>query len=466
MAIPIRILVVDDDQDTRSLIEVFCKDEPYELTFATNGKEAIETIRKGNTNIVVTDIRMPEVGGEAVLDEVRRYNPEIPVILMTSYGSIEDAVHFLKSGAYDYIAKPLTGDTFRHRIHLAIESFEMTMKISQLQSDLKRYTDREHVVGNSLPMRMVMEKTEAVAQTDAAVVIYGESGTGKELIARTIHYSSRRARHPFVPVNCGSLPENLLESELFGYKRGAFTDAHTDTPGLVVEANQGTLFLDEVGEVTPKVQVKLLRFLQDKEIKPLGSTKTIRADVRIITATNRDLRAAIEAGTFREDLYYRLNIVPIHIPPLRDHKEDIHLLADHFLRKFAKEFEKDIKALSPLALQKLVGYDWPGNIRELENKIQQTVVMATSDVIQPEDIDLPGELDTFKAEKRKVVSQFEHNYITNLLSLHDGNISRAARAAGMDRKNFWQLMKKHKINARAYHDKPELVVVKTPLSRA
>jgi len=466
MTIPIRILVVDDDPDTRSLIEVFCKDEPYELTFATNGKEAIETIRKGSVNIVVTDIRMPEVGGEAVLDEVRRYNPEIPVILMTSYGSIEDAVHFLKAGAYDYIAKPLTRDTFCHRIHLAIESFKMTMKISQLQSDLKRYTDREHVVGNSLPMRKVMEKTEAVAQTDAAVVIYGESGTGKELIARTIHYSSRRARHPFVPVNCGSLPENLLESELFGYKRGAFTDAHADTPGLVVEANRGTLFLDEVGEVTPKVQVKLLRFLQDKEIKPLGSTKTILADVRIISATNRDLRAAIDAGAFREDLYYRLNIVPIQIPPLRDHKEDIHLLADHFLRKFSREFEKDIKALSPLALQKLVGYDWPGNIRELENKIQQTVVMATSDVIQPEDIDLPGELDTFKAEKRKVVSQFEHNYLTNLLSLHEGNISRAARAAGMDRKNFWQLMKKHKISAKTYHDRPEPAAVKIPRSRA
>ena len=466
MTIPIKILVVDDDQDTRSLIEVFCKDEPYELTFAINGKEAIETIRKGNINIVVTDIRMPEVGGEAVLDEVRRYNPEIPVILMTSYGSIEDAVHFLKSGAYDYIAKPLTRDTFRHRIHLAIESFKMTMKISQLQSDLKRYTDREHVVGNSLPIRKVMEKTEAVAQTDAAVVIYGESGTGKELIARTIHYSSRRARHPFVPVNCGSLPENLLESELFGYKRGAFTDAHTDTSGLVVEANRGTLFLDEVGEVTPKVQVKLLRFLQDKQIKPLGSTKTIQADVRIITATNRDLRAAIEAGTFREDLYYRLNIVPIQIPPLRDHKEDIHLLADHFLRKFSKEFEKDIKALSPLALQKLVGHDWPGNIRELENKIQQTVVMATSDVIQPEDIDLPGELDTFKEEKHRVVDQFEYNYITNLLSLHEGNISRAARAAGMDRKNFWQLMKKHEVNAKDYHQKPAARVAKTPRPRA
>ncbi|HSA23879.1 MAG TPA: sigma-54 dependent transcriptional regulator, partial [Myxococcota bacterium] len=286
-----------------------------------------------------------------------------------------------------------------------------------------------------------------IAQTDASVVVYGDSGTGKKLIARTIHYFSRRASRPFVPVNCGALPENLLESELFGYKRGAFTDAHSDTPGLVEEANTGTLFLDEVGEISTKVQVKLLRFLQEKEVKPLGSNKTIHVDVRIISATNRDLKAAIAEGQFRDDLYYRLNIVPIRIPPLRDRKEDIPLLANHFLRKFAKEHDKDVSEISPLALQKLVGYNWPGNIRELENKIQQTVVVATEDTIRPEDIDLPGEMRSFKEEKSKIVADFEHNYVAKLLSLHDGNITRASRAAGMDRKNFWQLMKKYKVNA-------------------
>jgi two-component system response regulator GlrR len=446
----LKVLVVDDDPNARHLIDVFCTDEDYELVFAADGQEAIDTIRKGAINLVVTDIRMPGVGGEAVLDAVLKFDPEIPVIIMTSYGSIEDAVHFVKAGAYDYITKPLTKDAFCHRIQQAIERFRMSLEISRLKSSLQRAAAGGKVVGNSLAMSKVLEKTHAIAQTDASVVIYGESGTGKELIARQIHGSSRRATGPFIPVNCGALPETLLESELFGYKRGAFTGAHLDSLGLVVEANTGTLFLDEVGDITPNVQVKLLRFLQEKEIKPLGSSKTVRTDVRIISATNRDLQAAVNEGIFREDLFYRLNIVPIAIPPLRERKEDVPLLANYFLRKFSKEFEKDVREFSSLALQKLVGYHWPGNVRELENKIQQTVVMTTRAVLQPGDIDLPGGLDKFKEEKHKVVARFEYNYITNLLSVHDGNISRAAKAAGMDRKNFWQLMKKHGVSANDY----------------
>jgi DNA-binding NtrC family response regulator len=446
----LKVLVVDDDPNTRYLIEVFCRNEDYELVMASNGKEAIDTIHNNDVNIVVTDIRMPELSGEAVLDAVRKHNPEIPVIIMTSYGTIEDAVHFLQAGAHDYITKPLTREAFCLRIRRAMEKLNMSQEITRLKSTLKAYTDRDHVIGNSKAMREVIEKLPAIAQTDVSVVVYGESGTGKELIARTIHYFSRRASKPFIPVNCGALPENLLESELFGYKKGAFTDAQTDNNGLVDEANSGTLFLDEIGEISQKVQVKLLRFLQEKEIKPLGSTKTKRVDVRIVSATNRDLAAAIPAGTFREDLYYRLNIVPINIPPLRERKEDIPLLANHFLRKFAEEYNKEIREISPLALQKLAGHDWPGNIRELENKIQQTLVVATRDVIQPEDIDLPGELHTFKEEKAKIVSEFESGYIVKMLSLNSGNITRAAKAAGMDRKNFWQLMKKYKLEAKDY----------------
>ena len=446
-----KVLVVDDDPNTRYLIEVFCRNEDYELVLAANGKEALEIIQNEDINIVVTDIRMPEISGEAVLDKVRKYNPEIPVIIMTSYGTIEDAVHFLQSGAHDYITKPLTREAFCLRIRRAMEKLHLSQEITRLKSDLKAYTDREHVVGNSQSMREVIEKLPAIAQTDASVVVYGESGTGKELIARTIHYFSRRASKPFVPVNCGALPENLLESELFGYKRGAFTDAHSDTRGLVEEAGSGTLFLDEVGEISPKVQVKLLRFLQEKEVKPLGSTKMIRVDVRIISATNRDLRQAIQDGVFREDLFYRLNIVPLLIPPLRERKEDIPLLANHFLRKFTTEYGKQVKEISPLALQRLVGHDWPGNIRELENKIQQCVVVATKDVIRPEDVDLPGELRSFKEEKQQTVAEFERNYVTKMLTLNAGNITQAAKAAAMDRKNFWQLMKKHAIDAKNYH---------------
>ncbi len=445
-----KVLVVDDDPNTRYLIEVFCRNEEYDLEMASNGKEAIEIIQQGNVNVVVTDIRMPEISGEAVLDAVLKFNPEIPVIIMTSYGTIEDAVRFLQAGAHDYITKPLTREAFCLRIRRAVEKLHMSQEITRLKTSLKVYTNRDHIVGNSKIMRDLINKLPSIAQTDASVVIYGESGTGKELIARTIHYFSRRASKPFVPVNCGALPENLLESELFGYKRGAFTDAHADTRGLVDEANTGTLFLDEVGEVSPRVQVKLLRFLQEKEVKPLGSTKTIRVDVRIVSATNRDLMEAIKDGYFREDLYYRLNIVPIFIPPLRERKEDIPLLANHFLRKFSQEYNKDIKKISPLALQRLVGHDWPGNIRELENKIQQCVVVATRDVIEPDDVELPGELHTFKKEKQKIVGEFERNYITKMLTINNGNITRAAKSAGMDRKNFWQLMKKYEIDAKEY----------------
>lgn len=447
-----KVLVVDDDPNTRYLIEVFCRDEDYELVLASNGREAIQIFEQGGINIVVSDIRMPEVDGQAVLEAVQKINPEIPVIIMTSYGTIEDAVNFLQSGAHDYITKPLTREVFCHRVRRAVEKLHMTREISRLKTSLKVYTDRDHVVGTSRSMRSVIEKLPAIAQTDASVVVYGESGTGKELVARTIHYFSRRASKPFVPVNCGALPENLLESELFGYKRGAFTDAHADTPGLAEEAHTGTLFLDEVGEISPKVQVKLLRFLQEKEVKPLGSTKIIRTDVRIVSATNKNLIEAIADGSFRDDLYYRLNIVPIHIPPLRERKEDIPLLANHFLRKFSQEYDRKVKDIHPLALQKLVGYNWPGNIRELENKIQQTVVVTNSDVIMPEEIDLPGETRTFKEEKRKLVSEFEQNYASKMLSLNGGNITRAAKAANMDRKNFWQLLKKYKIQAQDYSE--------------
>jgi DNA-binding NtrC family response regulator len=467
----IRVLVVDDDPNARSLIETFCRDEEYELAFAANGKEAIEKIQKGIIHIVVTDIRMPELGGEAVLDTVRRLRPDVPVIIMTSYGSIEDAVNFLQAGAHDYIAKPLTKEVFCHRIHRAIEKLNMSREISRLKTSLKKFTDREHVVGNSISMQKIMQKLPSIAQTDASVVVYGESGTGKELVARTIHYLSRRSAKPFIPVNCGALPENLLESELFGYKRGAFTDAHADTPGLVEEANTGTLFLDEIGEISPRVQVKLLRFLQEKEIKPLGSTKIIHTDVRIISATNRDLQTAIAAGSFREDLFYRLNIVPLTLPTLRERREDIPLLANHFLRRFAKEFDKEVHEFSPKALLKLQAYEWPGNIRELENKIQQVVVMGSGAVIQPEDLELPSadkpaagapgmepsrasgkdsdSFNGFKAAKRRVVGQFEMDYVARALALHDGNISRAAKAAGMDRKNFWQLMRKYNLSAHS-----------------
>ncbi len=465
-----KILVVDDDPATHKLIELFCKDEDYDLLFATDGGEAMDLIRQGGVNLVVTDVRMPKMGGDVLLKEIHSLQPDLPVIIMTSYGSIEDAVSYVKAGARDYITKPLIKESFLHRINLVIDHLRMSRRINHLQHSLKRIADRERVEGKAPAFRKIVEKLPAIARTDASVVIYGESGTGKELVAREIHSLSPRASGPFVAVNCGALPENLLESELFGYKRGAFTDAYTDKTGLVEEANGGTLFLDEIGDIPTQIQVKLLRFLQEKEIKPLGSTKVVRADVRIISATNRDLKAAMEAGKFREDLFYRLNIVPLTLPPLRERREDIPRLANHFLEKFSKEFKRDIREFSPNALQALTQYDWPGNIRELENKIQQVVVVGTGEIIQEEDLDLPGlkralpqdasvvteagtisdarKPGTFKEEKRLMVDAFEREYLARALRENGGNISRAARAAGMDRKNFWQLMQKHHLHAK------------------
>jgi transcriptional regulator with PAS, ATPase and Fis domain len=296
-----------------------------------------------------------------------------------------------------------------------------------------------------------------MAQTDAAIMIYGESGTGKELVARAIHQLSKRNTKPFITVNCGALPDNLLESELFGYKKGAFTDAYQDTPGLVESAAGGTLFLDEIGEISSVVQVKLLRFLQSKEYKQLGSPKPQKANVRIICATNRNLKKMVDARTFREDLFYRLNIVPITVPSLRERKTDIPVLANHFLNQFCDEYSKDIKGFSTRVIQNLVSHNWPGNVRELENKVQQMVVLCEgSEVLHMDwtsqigfdNIDTNYELENFKAEKKRVVDDFERHYIENMLEQTNGNLSEAAKRAGMDRKNFWQKAQKHKLRSK------------------
>ncbi|NOZ86210.1 MAG: sigma-54-dependent Fis family transcriptional regulator [Deltaproteobacteria bacterium] len=486
-----KVLVVDDDSNTRYLIQVFCKDMSIDIVFASDGIEALDLIQGGNINLVVTDQRMPRMDGEQLLVRIKELNPEIPVLIMTSYGTIENAVKVFQLGAYDYITKPLEKEVFCSRLNNAIDKLKLTEEITSLRHNLKERSGLNHILGRSKVMLDIIDKIPVIAKTEASVVIYGESGTGKELVARAIHDLSPRATAPFVTVNCGALPDTLLESELFGYKKGAFTDARQDTPGLVTSANGGTLFLDEIGEASLNVQVKLLRFLQVKEYKPLGSTKTLKADVRIVTATNRDLKKSIEEGGFREDLYYRLNIIPIHLPPLRERKVDIPLLANHFLKRFAKIANRNMADFSPLAMQKLVTYSWPGNIRELENKVQQMVILSETDRILPEHVNPgeeeiylipaaqgetashdntqktenePQELDlltrafvlggednleragNFKQEKRKVIESFEKIYLKTLLRRNNGNISRAAREAEMPRKNFWQKMKQYNIH--------------------
>ena len=451
-----KVLIADDDPTIRYLLELFCRGEDFSPVFAATGSEAVRHFSEGGVDVVVTDVRMPDVSGEAVLDEVKRLSPATPVLIMTAHGSIDDAVRFLKRGADDYIQKPITREVFVHRIRTALERVLLSRELQELRATVNEAKGK--IIGNTPAIANLLRRLPMTAQTDASVVIYGESGTGKELVAERVHELSKRKDERFVTVNCGALADTLLESELFGYKRGAFTDAHRDTSGLVEEAERGTLFLDEIGEISPAVQIKLLRFLQLKEYKALGSPKVKRADVRIIAATNRDLKKMVEEGTFREDLYYRLNVVPLTVPPLRDRKSDIPLLATHFLNKFRREFSKEVRAFSPEVMAALSTYDWPGNVRELENKVQQLVVLTTGPIIETLDpvdegdvVDaLRGEsTGTFREEKRRLIDTFERDYVRRLLERTDGNLSEAARIAGLDRKNLWLMAKKHGLREEA-----------------
>ncbi|MDP2343235.1 MAG: sigma-54 dependent transcriptional regulator [Deltaproteobacteria bacterium] len=444
------VLIADDDEGTRFLLELYCRGEPFDPIFVGGGRAALQRFAEGDIDVVVTDVRMPDVTGEDILAEVKRRAPETPVLLMTAEPTIDDAVRFLKRGADDYIQKPVEQQVFTHRVRTLLERVRLAREVRELRNSLAG--GGTPIIGNTQVLQTLLRRLPMTAQTDATVLLTGESGTGKEVFARRIHELSKRRSGRFVAVNCGALSDTLLESELFGYKRGAFTDAQRDTPGLVVEAESGTLFLDEIGEVSPAVQVKMLRFLQLKEYKPLGSPKSEKADVRIVVATNRDLRTMVQEGKFREDLYYRLNIVPITIPPLRDRKEDIPLLASFFLNNFKRQYGKKASGFSPEAFARLVAYDWPGNVRELENRVQQLVVLSNEEIINNLDLDESGgqplpRQGSFKEEKKRVVGDFERDYVQRTIRRAEGNLSEAARLAGLDRKSFWLLAKRNGVRA-------------------
>jgi two-component system, NtrC family, response regulator AtoC len=445
----VKVLIADDDQNTRFLLELYCRKEEFTPILVDSGRAALARFAVGDVDAVVTDVYMPDVSGEGVLEEVKKRSPETPVLIMTAHATIDDAVRFLQRGADDYITKPVTQEVFSHRLKALLTRVSLAREVRELRASMA-HSGETLIIGDTPTMQQLMRRLPMTAQTDATVLIYGESGTGKELVAKRLHELSKRRAKSFVAVNCGALSDHLLESELFGYKRGAFTDAHRDTPGLVEEADGGTLFLDEIGEVSPAVQVKLLRFLQSKEYKALGSPKTALADVRIVAATNRDLKQMVQDGGFREDLYYRLAIVPITVPPLRERKADVPLLAQYFLNSFRRQYGKDVRGFSADAFARLSAYDWPGNVRELENKVQQLVVLATDPIIHQVDAGdgtsaLPPDVGSsaFKDEKRKVVDGFEREYVKRMLERAKGNLSEAARMSGLDRKNFWLLAKRH-----------------------
>ena len=444
----IQILVVDDDEITCSLLEEVLSKEGYEVEKALNGGEAIEKGMKKTYEVVLTDIKMAGVDGMEVLHSYRQKSPETIVIMMTAFGSIETAIGAIKEGAYDYVSKPFKLDEIKLTIRRALEQKRLTEENLLYRQELISKYKLENIVGRTPAMLQVYKTIARVADTRSTVLLAGESGTGKELVARAIHFNSPRSAKPFVAVDCGSLAETLLESELFGHVRGAFTGAVASKKGLFEEADGGTCFLDEVGDIGLAMQAKLLRVLQEHEIKRVGGTEPIKIDVRIVAATNKNLEDLVDEKKFREDLFYRLNVVAIHLPPLRERAEDIPLLASHFLRKYSEENQKTISQLSPEALELLSTYRWSGNVRELENVIERSVTLTRHSVILPED--LPRRI---RAEKREdfvktlpshlPLSELEKLYIQKILEETRGNKKKAAEILGIDRRTLYRMAARH-----------------------
>jgi len=461
----LRILVVDDEMIVCESCQRILQEEGYEVECVLGGKEAFQKMKEDLFNIVITDLKMPGIDGMEVLRTLRQEYPDTVVIMITGFSTVETAVEAMKLGAFDYIPKPFTPDEVSIVVKKAIEQKRLLSENIYLRQELQEKYGFHNIVGKSKKMQEIYRIISKVAMTDSTVLIYGQSGTGKELIARAIHFNSPRRDKQFVPVDCAVLSENLLESELFGHVRGSFTGAVTTKPGLFEVADGGTVFLDEVGNISLAIQAKLLRVLQEREFTPVGGTKVKKIDIRLIAATNKDLEKMIKEETFREDLYYRLNFVPISLPPLKEREEDIPLLASHFLKKYAEEMGKAVKGFAPGAMEELMKYLWPGNVRELENVVGRTVVMIDEEMVRPEHLLLPGqkekqrssehipmtseELKELKKQVReKAVEDIERTFVLNTLERHNWNVTRAAEQVGMLRQNFQALMRKYNLRVR------------------
>jgi two-component system response regulator HydG len=445
-----RILIVDDEPLMRISIGDALKDDAYIVMDTGLGFEGIDIIREGNVDVVITDLRLPDTDGIDVLKQCKRYSPETMVILVTAHGSVDTAVEAMKYGAYDYITKPFSMDKLLLMVERVLRLRALEEENRMLKSQMEGRYNFSGILSRSKAMAEVLENVKIVSQTDSTVLILGESGTGKELIANAIHYNSPRKEKPFVKISVAALPETLLEAELFGYEKGAFTGAVRQKKGRFEIADKGTIFLDEIGELSPAVQVKLLRVLQEKEFDRLGGTHTQSVDVRIICATQRDLKKEVQRGTFREDLYYRLNVVPIMLPPLRERAGDTLLLANHFLKSFREQNNKGIKGLSLEAQELLLKYPFPGNVRELENAIERAVVLARGDEIKG--WDLTEEINSSQEFKSigningcerlsKATKDFERLYILKALEETKGNKGLAAKLLGVSRKTLWEKCK-------------------------
>ncbi|HGY56171.1 MAG TPA: sigma-54-dependent Fis family transcriptional regulator [Caldithrix abyssi] len=452
-----RILIVDDELDALELMQELFESKGYIPVTATNGLEALNIIRNQEPDLVLTDIRMPEMDGMQLLEVLNKEYPNIPVIMVTAHGTIETAVEAMKLGAKDYILKPLRLDEILAKIERITQLNSLIKENEYLLSKLQQTYDFTNMIGKTDKVQALFRLVKEVAATNTTVLIRGESGTGKELIANAIHYNSQRVKRPFVKINCGVLAESLLESELFGHVRGAFTGAIKDKIGRFEMANGGTLFLDEIGDISLNMQLKLLRVLQEGEFERVGGTETIKVDVRIIAATNKDLEKAMEEGTFRQDLYYRLNVIPIEVPPLRERVEDIKYLVYHFIEKFNKVYGKNIRDIEPQALSVLEKYNFPGNIRELENLIERIVVLDKTGMIRLTDLPgyireykKPGQPDNDSADLtqglNKLVEDYERNLIIKALDQNNYNKFQTAKMLNMNRSTFMSKLKKYNIS--------------------
>ena len=371
-----KILVVDDDQSILELVKMRLESEDYEVSISFREEDALEAVKGRVFDLSIVDLQLAHRDGISLMEEFHLILPEMPVIILTAYGTIESAVEAMKRGAYSYLTKPFDPRDLLFQIKRALETRRLTSEVQRLKGLLSERYDFSNIVAKSEKMQKVLEAVAQIANVDSTVYIHGESGTGKELIAKAIHLASERKNKPYVAINCAAIPETLLESKLFGHEKGAFTGAVRTTKGLFAQAHEGTIFLDEIGDMSLSLQAKLLRVLQERNFYPLGSEKLTEVDVRVIVATNKDLEDQVKQGLFREDLFYRIHVIPIHLPPLRERREDIPSLVDHFLDKFRQQMKKEVKGLSPSALQRLMLHDWPGNVRELENTIEYAIAMA------------------------------------------------------------------------------------------
>jgi len=445
-----KILVVDDDPGIRHLLQLHLSSANYHVTLTETSSEALEKATAEIFDLAIVDLRIGDEDGIVLLEQLLHIQPTLPVIIATAHATIESAVEATKKGAYDYLTKPFEATDLLHRIEQALEVYRLKTEVERLRTMVQDRYQFDNIITVTDVMHTVLRQVAQIAITDSTVCVYGESGTGKELIAKAIHVASRRALGPFVAINCGAIPEGLLENELFGHMKGAYTGADRPKKGFLQQADSGTLLLDEIGELPPMLQVKFLRVLEEREFYPLGSSQPIKVNIRLVAATNQDLGKLVSQGKFREDLYYRLHVLPIFLPPLRERPGDIIPLAQHFMQRFASEMSKEIKGFTAEALQRLMLYEWRGNVRELANVIERAVVLSSTSMITP-DLLLLGKPEVQSTQQkepttlREAREQFERKYLIHVLTSVKGNVSRAAEVSGKDRAEFYRLLRKHSL---------------------